>query len=399
MAIATRNGAKGASKGGIRAALNDKSVRGVIAQVLVIGVILMVAAYLVSNTLTNLEERNIRTGYDFLSEEAGFEIAESLIPYSAADSYGRAILVGFFNTASVSLWGIGLASLIGLLVGIGRLSSNWLLARIAAVYVYLHCNVPVLLQIIFWHTVITYSLPHPREAATAIDGVFLSQRGLYVPAPVAAPGWTAALAAIPVALAAIWLLRRWAAARQMATGKPFPLVWGSVGLLLGLPAAAWALFGTPTAFDVPSLQGFNIGGGVRLSPEFLAVLLGLTIYTSAFIAEIVRSGILAVSKGQWEAGRALGLREGVVMGQIILPQALRIIVPPTTNQYLNVIKNSSLAVAVGYPDLVNTANTTMNQTGQAIEAISIMMLVYLTTSLATSSFMNWYNRRIQLVER
>ena len=299
----------------------------------------------------------------------------------------------------VSLLGIVLATIIGTVIGVARLSSNWMIAKLMSVYVNLVRNIPVLLQIILWHTVLTNTLPHPRQSISLFDSIFLSKRGFYMPFPVDHLGWTLFLIAIPVAVVIAVMLNKWATRRQEMTGEQFPAILAGIGIVVFLPILAWAVGGAPTAFDVPALKGFNMEGGARVTPEFAAVLIGLTVYTSAFIAEVVRSGILAVSHGQTEAGRSLGLSEGVIMRKIILPQALRVIVPPTTNQYLNLTKNSSLAVAVGYPDLVSTGNTTLNQTGQAIEAILIMMTVYLATSLSTSLFMNWYNKKIQLVER
>lgn len=385
-------------RGGL-AFLYDRKARAIIVQVVTLALVAGLAAFLINNTLVNLETRKIATGYGFLEQEARFEISESLVSYSAASSYGRALTVGFLNTVKVSVIGIALATLLGIMIGIMTLSRNWLLARLAGVYVNFLRNVPILLHIILWYTALTFLLPPLRDAFTPGFGIFLSQRGLFFPLPVAAPGWTAAMLAFPVALALIWLLASWARRRQDLTGRAFPIWTIGFALAFGFPLVAWYFGGAPMEMSVPELKGFNFSGGTSISPEFAAVLAGLSIYTSAYIAEITRAGIQAVPYGQTEAGRSMGLHEDVIMRKVILPQALRVIIPPTTNQYLNLTKNSSLSVAVGYPDLVSVANTTLNQTGQAVECIVIMMFVYLGTSLATSAFMNWYNRRIQLVER
>ncbi len=343
--------------------------------------------------------RKIATGYTFLDREARFEIGESLIPYTAASPYGRALLVGFLNTLKVSILGIAIATVLGIAVGILSLSKNWLVAKLAAVYVNFLRNVPILLHIILWYTTITFVLPPIRDAITPMEGIYLTQRGLYFPVPVAAPGWSWALWAVPFGVILAWGFARWAKVRQDRTGQALPVIWLGLGIVAGLPVLVWLLSGAPSDMSVPELKGFNFEGGYNISPEFMSVLGGLAIYTSAYIAEITRAGILAVSHGQTEAGRSLGLSEVVIMRKVILPQALRVIIPPTTNQYLNLTKNSSLSVAVGYPDLVSIGNTTLNQTGQAIEVIVIFMAVYLTTSLVTSAIMNLYNRRMQLVER
>jgi general L-amino acid transport system permease protein len=378
----------------------DRDVQAVFWQLLVAGLVIGVGVILIRNTLINLETRQIQTGYDFLEREAGFDIGESLIPYSAADTYARALLVGLLNTLRVAVLGIVLATLLGVFVGVGTLSRNWLLARITMGYIHLLRNIPVLLQIILWYTVLIGDrfLPGPRQAQSFL-GTYLTQRGLYVPIPEAHLGWLAALVGLIIALIAMRLIERWATRRQEATGLRVRTLWPSIALIAGLPLLAWAAFGAPTSISMPELRGFNITGGAHLSPEFTAILFGLTIYTSAFIGEIVRAGILSVPKGQVEAARALGLKEGVILRKVTLPQALRVIIPPLTSQHLNLTKNSSLSVAIGYPDLVNVANTTISQTGQAIEGVSIIMLIYLVLSLIQAALMNWYNRRQQLVER
>jgi general L-amino acid transport system permease protein len=377
----------------------DRTQRGFVFQVLVFALVAAGLAYLIHNTLVNLESRKIATGFNFLDQEARFEIGESLIPYTAASPYGRALLVGFLNTLKVAILGIVIATVLGIAVGILSLSKNWLVAKLAAVYVSFLRNIPILLHIILWYTAVTFLLPPIRDAITPVEGIFLTQRGLYFPVPVEAPGWQWAVWAVPVGAVLAWVFGRWAKARQDQTGQILPVIWIGAAIIVGLPCLAWLIGGAPTQMSVPELKGFNFEGGYNISPEFMSVLGGLSIYTSAYIAEITRAGIMAVSHGQTEAGRSLGLSEAVIMRKVILPQALRVIIPPTTNQYLNLTKNSSLSVAVGYPDLVSVGNTTLNQTGQAIEVIVIFMAVYLTTSLVTSLIMNWYNRRIQLVER
>lgn len=379
--------------------LGDRKVRGILYQVLVAGAVVALAATLVGNTLDNLEQQKIATGFGFLSLPASFAIGDHLIAYDAADSYGRAFVVGLVNTLVVAVLGIVLATLLGTAVGIARLSGNWLLAKLATVYVETVRNIPPLLQLFFWYSFITESLPHPRAALQPLPGVFLSKRGLLIPVPEAHPAWTATAVALVAGLVLAWLFSRWARRQQALTGRPFPTFWIGFGLLIGLPFLAYLAFGAPTALDMPVLRGFNFAGGWQLSPELAALLLGLVIYTAAFIAEIVRGGILGVTKGQTEAGLSLGLSRGQVLRLILIPQALRIIVPPMTGQYLNLTKNSSLAVAIGYPDLVSVLNTTINQTGQAIEGVAMMMAVYLTISIGIAVFMNLYNARIALVER
>lgn len=377
----------------------NPSFRSIFYQLVVIAGVIVLAVYLVSNTLYNLDQRSIRTGFGFLEREAGFYIGESLIEYEASHSYGRAIVVGILNTLQVSFLGIVVATIIGTIVGVARLSHNWLVARLASAYVEAVRNVPLLLQLFFWYSVVTGLLPSSREALSPMAGVYLSSSGLNFPVPVAHPVHSFMTYAFIAGCVGTWLYYRWAKGRQAATGQQLPLLWPTLGFIVGLPLVVWLLGGAPTALDMPEFKTFRFQGGSNVSPEFLALLAGLSLYTAGFIAEIVRSGIIAVPWGQTEAASALGLRRGLVLRLVLLPQALRIIVPPTTSQYLNLTKNSSLAVAIGYPDLVSISTTTLNQTGQAIEAISIMMLIYLTISLSISAFMNWYNWRIALVER
>ncbi len=377
----------------------DPRLRALLYQILAVAAVVAVAWYLVSNTLANLAARNITTGFGFLDRQAGFGIGETLIPYTAADTYFRALLVGLVNTLRVGLIGIVLATIIGTIIGIARLSSNWLVAKIAAGYVEIFRNIPLLLQLFFWYAVITEILPGPRDALQVLPGVFASNRGVKIPVPGDSAFFTYAAVGFVVAIVLAFGLHLWSRRRREAGRVPGPTGWIGLALIIGLPVASGLISGAPPLLEVPQLQGFNFVGGATLSPEFTALLLGLVIYTGAFIAEIVRSGILAVGRGQREAAQALGLTENQSLRLVILPQALRVIVPPLTSPYLNLTKNSTLAVAIGYPDLVSVAGTTLNQTGQAIERIAIIMMVFLTISLSISLLMNWYNKRIALVER
>lgn len=384
----------------MRAALSWRrpGVRAFVYQVLLVALVGCGVWYLVSNTLSNLTARNIATGFGFLHGEAGFAIGESSIDYAPADTYARAILVGIVNTLKVALAGIVLATLLGTLVGIARLSRNWLVARLAAVYVEVMRNIPLLLQLFFWYALITESLPGPRQALNPLPGVFLSNRGLQFPA-LAGDGVPWLAIGLGGAVLAGLLLVRWSRRRQAVTGRAWPMARIWLLLLVLGPLLGWALSGSTLRLEMPALRGFNFTGGMQLSPELAALLAGLVIYTSAFVAEVVRSGIQAVADGQWEAANALGLKRHLALRLVILPQALRVIVPPMTSQYLNLTKNSSLAVAIGYPDIVSVLNTVINQSGQAIEGVLIIMAAYLTVSLTISVCMNWYNRRIALAER
>jgi general L-amino acid transport system permease protein len=377
---------------------NDPKFRAVFYQVVAVALVGVGLWYLISNTLHNLSVRNIATGFDFLEREAGFAIGESAIQYSPADTYGRALSVGLLNTLRVAVIGIVLATLLGTLIGIARLSSNWLVAKLASIYVEVMRNIPLLLQLFFWYALISETLPGPRQALSPMAGVFLSNRGFMIPA-VQGDGLTWLAAGFFFAVVVVLVLANWSGRRQAQTGQIFPVFKTAALLLMACPLLAWWLSGSSLALDIPVLKGFNFQGGLTLSPEFAALLIGLVIYTAAFVAEVVRSGIESVGKGQWEAAGAIGLRRGLILRLVVLPQALRVIIPPMTSQYLNITKNSSLAVAIGYPDIVSVVNTTLNQTGQAIEGIMIIMGAYLTVSLTISVIMNWYNARMALVER
>lgn len=378
----------------------DPSKRALLFQLLLLGVVVITLWFMISNTFSNLETRGITTGFGFLDDPAGFAIAQSLIPYSEVDSYGRTFVVGLLNTLLVSFLGIIGATILGFIIGVSRLSSNWLIARLASAYVELFRNIPLLLQMFFWYFAVLRTLPSPRNSVNIGDSAFLNVRGLYLPEPLPGTGfhWVGIALLAAIALS-IWLVRL-NKRRQEATGKRFAAGWLSLGLILALPILTFVLLGSPMEWGFPELKGFNFRGGITIIPEFLALWLSLTIYTAAFIAEIVRSGIQAVAHGQTEAAHALGIKNSLTLRLVVIPQAMRVIIPPLTSQFLNLTKNSSLATAIGYPDLVSVfAGTTLNQTGQAIEVITITMLVYLVISLTVSFFMNWFNRRMALVER
>jgi len=384
---------------GTAAFWRDPEKRAIVFQVVALILVAFVSYYLYSNTQTNLERQSIATGFGFLDKEAGFEIGESVFAFSASDSYADALLVGALNTIKVSFIGIFFTVILGTVIGVSRLSSNWLVAKIAAGYIELMQNIPILLQLFFWYAIFYESFPSPREALNPLSGVFLCNRGLVFAVPEAHAAHAAMGWALVAALAIGWGLHRWGKIRQARTGQIFPSILVAIGLTLALPLVAWLLYGAPTGMDVPTLNGFNFKGGVTVSPEFSALLLGLVFYTAAFVAEIVRAGIQSVGRGQIEAAKAVGLNTSQVLHLVVLPQALRVIIPPLTSQLLNLIKNSSLAIAIGYSDFVAITNTTINQTGQAIEGVALIMLVYLFFSLSTSLFMNIYNKKMALVER
>jgi len=377
----------------------NPAIRGIAYQILFVAAVVALGAFLFHNVLVNLSRQHIATGFGFLEEEAKFGIGESLIPYSPADAYARAFLVGLLNTLYVAAIGIVLATILGTVVGIARLSRNWLISKLARIYVETFRNIPLLLQLFFWWGLLRESAPAPRQSWEPLPDVFISNRGIAFPLPNPDPthGWMAL--ALCVGVVATIGISRWARQRQAGTGEQFPTGWVGLALILGLPLIVFLGGGAPLALDRPELKGFNFVGGHAVSPEFAALLLGLVVYTGTFISEIVRAGILAVSWGQSEAAMALGLKPGHRTRLIVLPQALRVIIPPMTSQYLSLTKNSSLAVAIGYPDLVSIANTTLNQTGQAVEGIAMIMAVYLTISLTISVLMNLYNRSVALVER
>lgn len=378
---------------------NDPAKRSIMFQLGAMLILVLLGYYLLTNTIANLERQTIATGLGFLEKESSFEIGESLISYSPADTYARALIVGVLNTLIVSFIGIILTVILGTFIGVARLSTNWLVSRLATIYIEVFQNIPVLLQLFFWYAFFYEFLPSPRQALSPVTGIFLSNRGMIFTVPQSHPAHKYIAVAFLVGCVLVYLLRRWAKKRQETTGKPFPVFRVCTGILIGFPAITWWLAGSPTAMDVPVLVGFNFKGGVNISPEFTALLLGLVFYTAAFVAEAVRAGIQSVSHGQTEAAMSMGLKYGQILNLVILPQALRVIIPPLTSQMLNLTKNSSLAVAIGYPDFVSVAGTTINQTGQAIEGIAMMMVVYLFFSLTTSAFMNWYNKKVALVER
>jgi general L-amino acid transport system permease protein len=369
--------------------------KGFILQLLFVVVVAWIAYAVIANVRTNLETQRIAAGFGFLGNNAGFDVSQSLISYSQSDTYARVFFVGLLNTLLVSVIGIFFATVIGFAVGLGRLSPNWLLSRISGGYVELLRNIPVLFQILFWYLAVLGTLPPPRQSISLFGVIFLSNRGLVVPTPVPQPALQAVIIALLIAIVASLLLRFYARRQLFQTGRLITVWPVIVGLLIGLPLLATFAYGAPFGFEIPQLRGFNFAGGSRIIPEFVALTVALSTYTGAFIAEVVRAGILAVHKGQMEAGSSLGLSRAATLRLIVVPQALRVILPPLTNQYLNLTKNSSLAVAIGYPDLVSVfAGTSLNQTGQAIEIIGITMGVYLLISLVTSIIMSFYNWRI-----
>ena len=379
--------------------LYDPKVRSIFFQAVLILALVFGVWWIVDNTIENLRRSNISTGFAFLRGRAGFDISDSLIAYSSDSTYGRAILVGFWNTVLVAVSGIITATILGFLIGICRLSRNWLLRKIAMVYVETFRNIPPLLVIFFWYLGVLSLLPAPRDSIVLPFGSYLNSRGFYFPRFIWGDGSWLVVAGLIVGIALSWFVAHRAKARQMATGQQFPVFWTGLALIIGFPLLGFLLAGMPLTLDFPKAGTFNLTGGFNVKPEFLSLYLALSFYTAAFIAEIVRAGILGVSKGQTEASSALGLRPGTGLRLVVIPQALRIIIPPLTSQYLNLTKNSSLAVAIGYPDLYAIGGTILNQTGQAIEIVLIFMIIYLSISLITSLFMNWFNTRMALKER
>ncbi|TPM36407.1 amino acid ABC transporter permease [Mesorhizobium sp. B2-3-5] len=379
--------------------VNDPKVRSLFFQTLVVIVLFGSVWWIVQNVIDNLQRLHIASGFGFLKGRAGFDISDTPIAYTSDDTYGRAIVVGLINTIIVAVAGVITATIIGFVIGIGRLSQNWLIQKICTVYVEVFRNIPPLLVIFFWYSGVLAVLPAPRDSIHLPFGSFLNQRGFYFPRTIWGEGSWLILVAFLVAVAMAWFVARRARQRQMATGQQFPVFWTSVALIVGLPLLAFLLSGMPLTFDLPKQSTFNLTGGFQVKPEFLSLYLALSCYTAAFIAEIVRAGIRGVSKGQTEAAGALGLRSGPILRLVVVPQAMRIVIPPLTSQYLNLTKNSSLAIAIGYPDLTATAGTVLNQTGQAVEGVLIMMVAYLILSLVTSAVMNVVNARMALVER
>ncbi|MEP4363657.1 MAG: amino acid ABC transporter permease [Roseibium sp.] len=388
--------------------MNDPKVRGIFYQVVTVAALVLFGYFIVSNTIANLERQNIASGWGFIENTAGFGTNQSLVDYSESSSYGRAIYVGFLNTLLVAIVGIFFATVIGFVIGIARLSDNWVISRIAYCYVELVRNIPLLLQIFFWYFAVLRAIPGKRDKwSFFFDSVHLNIGGLRLPKPIWEPGSAWIGYAFIIGIVASFFVSKWARKRQDETGRQFPMFWTGLGLIIGLPIITYLVTGMPMHLEHPNFvetgpilrRGFELNVGINVIPEFLALTAALSIYTASFIAEIVRAGIQAVNHGQTEAAHALGLRQSPTLRLVIIPQAMRVIIPPLTSQYLNLTKNSSLAVAIAYPDLVSMGGTVLNQTGQAIEIIGIWMAVYLSLSLITSAFMNWYNQRMALVER
>lgn len=383
----------------LRSYVYDPKYRGIFFQILALAIVVISGWWIFDNTTENLARAGTASGFGFLNGRAGFDISTTLIPYTNDSTYGRAIVVGFLNTLLVASLGIVTATIIGFLVGLGRLSSNWLIAKLCTVYVEVFRNIPVLLVIFFWYKGVLDTLPQVRDSIALPFNIFLNNRGLAFPKPIWGEGAVAVPIAFVLGIIAALAVAQWATKRQMATGQQFPIIWTGIGLVVGLPILAFLAAGAPLTFDPPIAGRFNMTGGARILPEFVALYLALSLYTASFIAEVIRSGIRGVPKGQTEASSALGLQPAMTTRLVVVPQALRIIIPPLTSQYLNLTKNSSLGVAIGFPELFSTTSTTLNQTGQAVEAIFIMLTVYLTISILTSLFMNWFNAKMALVER
>lgn len=397
MAVETADRGGAASSG--TSLLYNPAVRQFVYQALTVVFVVWLFWYAGTNAAENLERANMTAGFDFLGSRAGFDIAQTPIAYTSDSTYLQALMVGLTNTLIVAVTGIITATIIGLLVGIGRLSNNWLIARLSTVYVEVFRNLPPLLVIFFWYKGVLSLLPDVKQSLALPLSVFVSNRGIYMPAPVFGEGMSAVFVALLAGIIGAIVYGRWATQKQLATGIRPPVLWVNIGLILGLPILAFLAIGAPVTFDIPELGKFNMRGGTVIGPEFLSLYMALSFYTAAFIAEIVRAGIRGVAKGQSEAAGALGFRSGLTTRLVVLPQALRIIIPPLTSQYLNLTKNSSLAVAIGYADLVAVGGTILNQSGHSIEIIGIWMLIYVSISLTTSLFMNWFNARMALVER
>jgi general L-amino acid transport system permease protein len=379
----------------------DPKIRGYVYQIVLLAVVSFLIWSAASNAIENLRAQKIASGFGFWNNAAGFDVNQKLIPFTASGStYGQAFYVGLLNTLLVAALGIVLATIIGFAVGVARLSSNWVVAKLAMIYVEVIRNIPLLLQLYFWYNAVLKPLPDARNSIALPGSIYLNNRGIILPSPQFGPAFEAVAIAFLIGIAGAIAFFVWARGQQAKTGKQYPNGWVALALVVGLPLLVFFATGRPLSFDYPQQGRFNLTGGMQIFPEFVALLVGLSTYTAAFIAEVVRAGILAVSKGQSEAAHALGLRPGPTLKLVVIPQAMRVIVPPLTSQYLNLVKNSSLAVAIGYPDLVQVfTGTVLNQTGQAVEVVAITMAVYLTISLVTSFFMNIYNKRMALVER
>ena len=380
--------------------LRDEKVRGILYQLITIVAFVMLALYIAHNTAQNIESRGIKSGFDFLNNSSGFDITESPIPYSTKSTHWEVFKVGLYNTLIISFAGIILTSILGLIIGVARLSTNWVISKLAATYIETFRNIPVLLQILFWYNVVLAAMPSVRQSYSFFDSVFINQRGIFIPKPIFLDGSMYIGIAVIAAVVIGWFLHKWAKKRLENTGKGFPVFLTSLALFIILPLIAYFAMGKPVDFDYPALKGFNFVGGKTYTPEFLALLFALTIYTATFIAEAIRSGIEAVNKGQKEAAQALGLSKMQSLKLVVLPQAIRIAIPPIISQYLNLIKNSSLAAAIGYPELVTVfAGTSLNVTGQALEIIAITMGTYLIISIIVSLVLNWFNNKMKIKER
>ncbi|RXJ68930.1 amino acid ABC transporter permease [Halarcobacter ebronensis] len=379
---------------------NNPENRALIYQVIVLLAIFLFTYFVLNNMFINIEKRGINTGFDFLNNEAGFGILQTLIHYDESDTHGKVFIIGLLNTLLVSFISIFFATVIGLLIGIGRLSKNFMVAKLSMVYIETFRNIPILLQILFWYNVVLASLPTPKQSLSYFDTIFFNNRGLYIPRPILESGFIAVFIAFILGIVAVIFLRKWSKKRHEETGEEFPIVWTSIAILIAAPTLVFFISGSPATLDYPALKGFNFKGGWSLIPELLALTFALSIYTATYIAEAVRAGIEAVPKGQKEAANALGLKDYIILKKVVLPQALRVIIPPVINQYLNLTKNSSLATAIGYPELVTVfAGTSLNQVGQSIEIILMTMAVYLTISIFISLIMNYFNSRTKIKER
>jgi general L-amino acid transport system permease protein len=377
---------------------NNPTVRSIAAQVVLIVVVVGTIAWFANNTITNLHDRGIASGFEFLGRRAGFDM-NTLLDTNSSSTYGFMLLAGLVDTVVVAIFSIAIATVLGLIIGVSRLSSNWLIRTIATVYVEFFRNIPPLIVILFWYLGVLAALPNIRDAIQLGPDFSLSNRGIFMPRPIFGPNFHVVVIAFVLSLVIAWAVRRWAHARRMATGQGFPAGWAGLAIVVVLTGGVFIATGDPLTFEVPVKTRFNINGGWTITPEFASLMLALGVYTASFIGEIVRSGIMAVSHGQTEAARALGLRSGAVLRLVVLPQALRVIIPPLASEYLNITKNTSLAVAIGYADLVAVGNNVLNPTGQSIEVVAIWMAFYLGLSIVISLAMNWFNARIALTER